>query len=151
MPAERVFEGGEWSRTGRRVGYVIAAVVNIVLIFVVVNLLGWGWLPFLTAAFDDLLPVLVVSLVVSAVVNLAWVAYDRPWFKALGQIIDNVTSLLVVVVTLKIFPFDFSPYRINWETITKVGLWLVAFAIAAATIAEFIKLVREVARSQQPS
>ncbi|MEN8114309.1 MAG: hypothetical protein ABFS21_07965 [Actinomycetota bacterium] len=135
----------QWSQTGRRVGYVVAVVINVVLIFVVVNLLSWGWLPFLTEDFENLLPILILSLLVSGMVNLAWIVYDPRWFRAAGQIVDNLTSLLVVVVTYKVFPFDFSPYRINWETIVRVVIVLTAFALVIATIAEFVKLIRSLA------
>ena len=44
------------SRLTRRVGYMAAAVVNTVMLWVANHLLGWGWPPFLTRSFEDLLP-----------------------------------------------------------------------------------------------
>ncbi|MEN8235170.1 MAG: hypothetical protein ABFR89_09645 [Actinomycetota bacterium] len=138
-------EPERWGQTGRRVGYTVAVIVNVVLFVIVINLLDWGWIPFLTEEFEDLLPIIILSVGVSAVVNFLWIFYDAKWFRATGQIIDNVTSLLVVIATYKVFPFDFSPYRINWEAIVKVVIILTAFALVIATIAEVVKLVRSLA------
>lgn len=142
MSADHWPEPERWSPAGRRVGYAVAVVVNLVLIYVVTHLLEWGWFSFLTDEFEDIVPILIVSLIVGATANLLWIFYDARWFKAGGQIVDNVTSLLVVIATLKVFPFDFSAYRINWDTITRVALVFIAFALVMATIAEFVKMIR---------
>lgn len=125
-----------------RFGYAIAVVVNLGLLFVVNNLLTWGWVPFLTDDFEQLLPIINLSLVVGVGANAAFVFYNAQWFRSAGQIVQNVVSLFVIVATLKIFPFDFSPYSINWTTITRLVLILIAVAIAIGTIAEIVKLIR---------
>jgi hypothetical protein len=134
-----------------RVGYAIAVAVNLGLLFIVNNLLAWGWVPFLTDDFERLLPIVNLSLVVGAAVNVAFIFYNAPWFRSVGQIAQNIVSILVVIDTLKIFPFDFSPYSIDWATITRAGLILVGVVIGIATIAEVVKLLRAVAPGDIPA
>jgi hypothetical protein len=129
-------------RTTSRIGYAIAVVVNLVLLFIVNNLLAWGWVPFLTDDFEQLLPIVNLSLVVSAGANVALIFYNARWFQSAGQIVQNVVSLFVIVATLRIFPFDFSPYRINWATITRVVLILLLVAVSIGMIVEFAKMIR---------
>ncbi|MEA2022995.1 MAG: hypothetical protein U9N79_01750 [Actinomycetota bacterium] len=129
-------------RTVGRVGYGVAVAVNIVLLFIVNNLLAWGWVPFLTDDFERLLPIVNLSLVVGAGVNFAFIFYNASWFRSAGQILQNVVSLFVTVATLKIFPFDFSPYGINWAVVARVLLILIFVALVIGTIVESVKMIR---------
>jgi len=141
---------GVEKRTMSRIGYAIAVVGNLAFLFVVNNLLAWEWFPFLTDDFEQLLPIVNLSLIVGAIVNAALVLYNAQWFRSIGQIVQNVFGLFVVVTTLKVFPFDFSPYRINWTTITRVMLIMLAVVIGIGTIAEFVKLIRSLGGADQP-
>jgi hypothetical protein len=127
-----------------RVGYTIAVVVNLVLLFVVSNLLAWGWIPFLTDDFEQVLPIVRLSLIVGAGANAVFIFYNAPWLRSAGQIVQNVVSLFAIVATLKVFPFDFSPYRINWTAITRVGLILAGVAVGIGLIAEIVKTIRAI-------
>lgn len=129
-------------RTTSRIGYAIAVVANLVMLFIVNNLLAWGWVPFLTDDFEQLLPIVSLSLVVGAGANFAFIFYNAEWFRSVGQIVQNVFSLFVIIATLKIFPFDFSPYPVNWTAIARVVLALALVAVSLATIAELVKMVR---------
>jgi hypothetical protein len=73
------------SRTTRVVGYVVAALVIGAMLWVVNHLVGWGWPPFLTSAFEDLLPWVNVSLAATVAVNLLWTWRDPAWFKHLAR------------------------------------------------------------------
>ena len=129
-------------RTASRVGYAVAVVMNLVLLFVVNNLLAWGWIPFLTDDFERLLPIVSLSFAVGAIANAAFVFYNAQWFRSVGQIAENVVSLFVIVFTLKIFPFDFSSYGIDWASITRIVMILTGIALLIGTIVEVVKLVR---------
>lgn len=102
--------------------------------------LDWGWPPFLTEEFDDLLPILDVSLVAGAFLNLVWIATDPPWVRHTGQIGLNVISLIVTVRTWQIFPFDFSDYTSVWETVARVALVVGIVGLVIATISEVAAL-----------
>ena len=140
---------GVEKRTMSRIGYAIAVVGNLALLFVANNLLAWGWFPFLTDDFEQLLPIVNLSLIVGAIVNAALVLYNAQWFRSIGQIVQNVFGLFFVVSTLKVFPFDFSPYRINWTTITRIVLIMLAVLVGIGTIAEFVKMIRSLGGTGQ--
>jgi hypothetical protein len=127
---------------GRKAGYLVAAVVNGVLLYVVNNLLEWEWPPFLTEDFSFMLTILNVSLVASLVVNVAWIVADPIWFRSPAQIGLNVISFVVAIRTWQVFPFDFTPYDFPWGTLFRVGLAVGMFGIVAASIAELVKLAR---------
>ena len=149
MAASDQSDTGVEKRTMSRIGYAIAVVGNLAILFVVNNLLAWEWFPFLTDDFEQLLPIVNLSLIVGAIVNAALVLYNAQWFRSIGQIAQNVFGLFVIVSALKIFPFDFSPYRINWTTITRVVLIMLAILIGIGTIAEFVKLIRSLGGANQ--
>lgn len=71
-------------RTGRRAGYVIGFVVNLVLLGIVQNILGWGWLPFLTDEFATVVPWISFSLIVSMAMNAVYLVDDRPDTRSFG-------------------------------------------------------------------
>ncbi|MCB1006429.1 MAG: hypothetical protein KDB35_19750 [Acidimicrobiales bacterium] len=123
---------------GRRVGYLVAAAVNLVALWVAGHLLDWGWPAFLTEGFDELLPWIAVSLVATAALNLVWVVADPDWFRHLGQFALHVVGFLVAVRTWQVFPFDFSGYSSGWETGMRV---LIAVGIAGTAVAAVVELV----------
>ena len=74
------------ARTTAHFGYVVAIVVNIAMLVIANNILAWGWLPFLTADFAEVLPLIDMSLLATIVVNATYLAHDPPWFKSVCQI-----------------------------------------------------------------
>jgi hypothetical protein len=124
---------------GRRFGYLVSAAINGVALWIVGHLLAWGWPPFLTPAFDDLLPYLQVSLVATIVVDLLWAWRDPAWWRHTAQIGLNLIGLVVVVRSWQIFPFDLSD---GWETLARVLLGVAFVGLIAATVAEIVELVR---------
>ena len=96
------------SGLARRSGYVVAIAVNVLMLYVVNNLLAWDILPFLTDDFGRVLWLIDISLLATIMVNLVYVAYDQAWFRSLGQIGLNLISLAVAIRMYQVFPFDFS-------------------------------------------
>ena len=135
------------SRGTRRLGYGISVGVQIALLIVVNNLVEWDILPFITEEFNDLVPYINVSLVASIVVNAVYFAFDPRWFKSLGQAILNTISLVVIVQTYRIFPFDFSGSSFNWTAVTRVCLVVLMVLIGIGIIGEFVKMFQAGARS----
>ena len=129
------------STAPRRVGYGIAAAINLVLLWAANHLLEWGWPPFLTEDFEPVLPIISFSLIVAFVFNVAWLAYDAGWFRAIGNIVQSAISLAVTVRLLQEFPFDFSPYDFDWETVTRTVMVIVCVALGIAILADAIKLL----------
>jgi len=131
----------------RRLGYLVGIVVSAGILFAVNNLLEWDIVPFLTADFEQLAPIINASLVASIVVNAIWILYDAAWIRSTGQIILNLTSIAVLALTLRVFPFDFSPYSFDWESLAKGLILFLIIALVIATIVEIAKLVSAIINS----
>ncbi len=130
------------SRAARSFGYVVAAAINAALIFVVNNLLEWDVLPWLTADFERVVGILSLSLGASVAANLAFAAYDAPWFKSVGEIVMAGFGLAAAVRVFQVFPFDFSAYDFNWGLVARVLLIVAMVGIGISVLVELGKLVR---------
>ena len=128
------------SRAAREFEYVIAVGINAALIYVVHNLLEWNWAPFLTEDFTRLLPILTISLGATVAINLAYMAYDRVWFKSITQVGLLVLSGFVTAGIWDVFPFDFSNYDFAWAGTTRAILIVVFVAIVLGIISELVRL-----------
>ena len=135
------------SQGTRRLGYGISIGVQITLLIVVNNLVEWDILPFITEEFNDVVPYVNVSLVASIVVNAVYFAFDPRWFKSLSQAILNVVSLVVIVQTYRIFPFDFSGSSFNWTAVTRVCLVSLMVLVGIGVIGEVVKMFQALAAS----
>ena len=131
----------------RRLGYLVAIAVSAGIVFVLNNLLAWDIVPFLTDDFDQLLPIINASLAATIVINFIWILYDAAWVRSTGQIILNVTSIAVLTLTLRVFPFDFSPSSFDWASLSKIIIVFLIVALVIATIIEVVKLVSAVLNS----
>ncbi len=125
--------------TGRRIGYGIAIVINLVVLVIVHNVLEWGWFSWLTDDFTEVVPILSLSIVATMIVNVVYLAYDAPWFKALCEAGLLVISIMVAVRMWSVFPFDFSAYSWDWEATTRM---IIACAIIGMSIALVVNIVR---------
>lgn len=129
---------------GRRFGYLVAAAINGVLLWVSHHLLEWGWPKFLTEDFEEVLPILSLSLVATIVANLLYLLYDARWFTALAEAVTAALSLASAVRTWQVFPFDFSTTARDWSTLARVviAVGIVGLAIAVvANVARFVAAV----------
>jgi len=132
----------ELKRAGRRFGYAIAVLVNLLMLFVTNNILEWGWLPFLTEDFTQVIPWINFSLVASIVANVIYQFNDDAVIKAGGQLVTNAISIFVTYQILRVFPFDFSNYGFNWEIATRVVLILAMVGAGIGAFAEAVKLLQ---------
>jgi hypothetical protein len=128
------------AQAGRRVGYLVTVVIDGLLLWGAHQVLGWGWPPFVTGAWEDVLPVLTLSFAAAMVVNALWVVCDPAWFRHLGAIVLNLTGLVVLVRMWQVFPFDFASDP--WELLTRVVLAAGLFGIVVGTLVELGQLVR---------
>ena len=138
----------------RRFGYGVAVAVNIVMLWIVNNLLDWGWPSWLTDDFEQVLPIINVSIVATIVVNLVYIVYDATWFKSMLQVGLLVISLMVTIRLYRVFPFDFSAYSFNWEPVTRGILIFVCVGIGIGLIAELVKFAKaasEAVATHQPT
>jgi hypothetical protein len=92
----------------RRTGYVIALLVNTLLIYLINVWPGWDVLPFLTAGTTQVLPLINLSLMAGVAVNLVYLAYDARWLVAAGGLVTTGIGLSAIVRLWQVFPFDFA-------------------------------------------
>jgi hypothetical protein len=135
--------------TTRRTGYVAAIVVNVLLMFVVNNLLGWGWPRFLTDDFARLLPWANLSFGATIAVNALQLGFDPEWLRSASRALLNLISLNLTVRTLQVFPFDFDRYSFDWAPVARVVLVLAIVAIGIGLLVDLIGLINRAGNSEQ--
>ena len=119
-------------RPARRFGYLVAVLVNAVLLVLINVAPGWEAVSFLTAEFSQVVGVLNLSLVAAALVNLLWVGYDPPWARSAGQVLLSGIGLVVLLQLLDTFPFDFS----GWAFDTVIGLLVEAVRLVRILVGQ---------------
>jgi hypothetical protein len=119
-------------------GYIIAIIVNVILLYVIHHLLEWNVF-FVTERFSEVLWALDLSLQATILANLLFLVYDAAWFKHLAQIILNLLSILATFLLYWVFPFDFG--LAWWNQLVKFALLLAIVAMGIAIIVEFFKLI----------
>jgi hypothetical protein len=131
----------ELRRRGSHVGYTIAILVNAVMLVFTLNIVEWGWFPFLTAEFSEVVPWISLSLIITILANLINLFDDGPSIRSAGQIAINLTGALATLRLWQVFPFDFSGYEFNWEITARIVLILAMVGSLAGLLAEVVKLV----------
>lgn len=127
------------SRAGRRVGYVVAVLVNATILVVVNGWPGWQAAPFLTASMALVLPAVNASVAVNLAANLVYVVTDPPWLKALGDAVTTGVGLVALWRLWTVWPFAFGPGPVDWDLVARVVLLV---GIVGAAIAIVVALVR---------
>jgi hypothetical protein len=139
----------DMKRVGRRFGYAVAVVVNLVMLVIVQNVLDWGWPPFLTDDFTQVVPWISFSLVVSILANVVYQFNDDPTVKSTGQIGVNLISILVTYQMWQVFPFDFSAYQFDWAIVVRVLLILAMVGSGIGAVTEAMRLARGASRKRR--
>lgn len=134
-----VLKRGRVSQPVRRTGYAISIGVNLLLIWIVTNIVEWDILPFLTTEFEELVPIAVFSMIVGIALYVAYLFFDPPWFRILGDTINSAIAFVVILRTIQVFPFEFDGGF--WTGATRVVLIFIAVATAIATLVNIGKLI----------
>lgn len=135
----------------RRAGYLIAVLVNVVLLWLVIGWPSWQVVPFLTDQMQEVIVLVVFSLLVGAASNLVNFAVDRAWVKALGAIITSAIGLAALVRLWEVFPFDFGGSNVDWVLVTRVVLAVAIAGCVVGIIVQIVTLVRAVFRTTSGS
>lgn len=131
----------------RRFGYLVAIAVNVGLIFLINEWPGWGSVPFLTEDTETVIPLLNAALVISIVANAIYVIADPRWLRALGDAVTATVSFIVILVVLRVFPFDFSTYSFDWAMLVQVMLGVGLIGCLVGVIASLVTFTREVGKA----
>lgn len=127
-------------RAGRRFGYGVAIAVNVAMLIAVQYILDWGWLPFLTPEFGDVIPWISLGLTATILANVVYQFNDGPVVKSIGQILVNLISIFVTYQLLVVFPFDFSSSTFEWDLIVRILLILAMVGAGVGVVVEAVKL-----------
>jgi hypothetical protein len=141
MPTKPTDRSPEITQSARRAGYVISIAINVAMLIVVQNVLAWGWPPFLTGEFAQVVPWISLSLLASILVNVVYQFEDSRVVKSAGQLGVNLISIWVTYMMLTVFPFDFSAYQFDWEIVARFVLVLAIIGSSIGALVEAIKLV----------
>lgn len=122
---------GECTTASRRFGYLVAATINLFLLWLAPRIGDWDWLP-LTDDYDDVVPWVVASLGATVAVNLTWVVHDPAWWRHLAQAALHAISVAVALQVWDVFPLDLAR---GWELLVRalIVLWLLGASIGAVT------------------
>jgi hypothetical protein len=131
----------------RRFGYVVAIALNVALIFVINEWPGWATVSFLTPETETVIPIVNASLVIAIVVNAVYLISDPRWLRAMGDAATAAVSFVVILVVLRIFPFDFSDYSFDWAMLVQVMLVVGLIGSLVGVIANLVTFTREVGRT----
>ncbi len=135
----------QWLRTGsggRRIGYVVAAVINLALWFLANVDPGWQAVWFLSPSTAQLLPLFNLVILAQAAANVLYAIFDSTGLKRLLEVPLTVLSLWLAVRVLVVFPFDFGPDGGIWSQIVHVIAFVGVFGTAIALIVNIAQLVK---------
>lgn len=124
----------------RRFGHLVAAMANVVLLWVAHQLLDWGWPGFLTEEFELVLGLVTASFIASIVVNLALAVRPGGRFRVLTDLVTAGFGLAVGLRMLEVFPFDFSGYANDWSGLATLAIVVGILATGIAIVVNLFKL-----------
>ena len=131
---------------GRRAGYLVAAAINVVVLWVAHHLLEWGWPSFLTPDFDEVLPIISASCLVAIAFDLVLTVRDPRWLRTLGDVVGAVIGFAAAWRTYVVFPFDFAGWGTDWSWLVRTILVVAMFGCAIAAVVGVVGLVRRAGR-----
>ena len=126
---------------GRRFGYVVSAAINLAMLWIAHQLLEWEWPRFLTDDFERVLPIITVAALAAVALNVAYLAFDPPWFRSLGNIVTSALGIAAAAWMLAVFPFDFSTYARDWSWAARAVLIVGIVGGAIGVLVELGRLV----------
>lgn len=127
---------------GRRFGYALAIGINIVMFWIVHNVLDWGWPSFITEDWSRVRGIIQTSIVVTILVNAAFLAFDPKWFKGLGEALTGFVSLIATFRVFTVYPFDFSGYTGPWDLLARMILVVAIVGTVIGVVANLLKAAR---------
>ena len=126
----------------RRFGYVVAVVVNLVVLYAANVWPGWEKVPFLTAGMSQVMGLVNASILVSVVVNLAYLVRDPKWLTSLGSVATSAVGLAAMVRMRRVFPFDFGDSSFDWDLVVRILLVLGIIGAGIAIVVGAVGFVR---------
>jgi len=120
---------------------VVAIIVNLLVYGFINTWPGWDSFDFVTADAADVVPLVNLSIGVSILANIVYLVVDAPRVKAIGEMVVSAVAMVVSVIVLRVFPFNFSAYAFPWELLTRVVL---VIAVIGSGISVLVNLYRAI-------
>jgi len=130
----------------RRFGYVVAILINGVLLYLINVWPTWEVFPWLTRSTAEVIPWINASIIVGMIANVLYLFYDRRWFKAIGDLVTTSVGLAAMLQLWEVFPFDFGDLTVPWALLTRILIGLAIVGSAIAIVVQVVILVREIVR-----
>ena len=124
----------------RTSGYFIAIIFNIIFLYIVNNLLNWQ-IYFITPAFNEVLWIINLSIIVTIIGNTLLLLYSPESFSHLMKIIMNTINFIAVYFVYEVFPFNFYNSFFNWGL--SIFLVLVMIGLVIASLVEVYQMVNK--------
>lgn len=146
METENVVQKSKTARN-KKFDYIVAIVINAVILVIVNQILNWGTFAFLTQNFKQVLPIQNIQLAITIVFNAIFLLYNPQWFESLLKIVLNAVGIAVILRYLSVFPFDFSAYSgFNWALLARWVLIIGLVGCCIGILAEAVKFVAAIMR-----
>jgi hypothetical protein len=126
----------------RRTGYAIAVVVNVAFWFAINRWPGWEAVPFLTADTVLVLGWVNVSIATGIAANVAYLAYDEPWFRAVGDVVTTAVGLGALIRIWRVFPIDAAapwPMLARFLLVVAIGGSVIGLIVQATSLVRALK------------
>jgi hypothetical protein len=130
----------------RKIGYVVAIVVMIVLIYILRHLRQWGF-DFLTDDFSKCLYYIELSIYISIAAQVLFIFYDNRWFKHIIQGLTSIAGAVALIMIYVIFPFTIEDG--SWIRWIKIGILILFGLTVISIIVEIIKGIRDLLKDPE--
>jgi hypothetical protein len=131
----------------RRAGYVVAVLLNALMLYAVNRWPGWETLKFLTERTPEVLGLVNASMLVSLVANVAYLWRDGPRVRAFGDLVGTAVGAAAIVRIWQVFPFDFGDSSFDWALLVRVLLGVALLGSVVGIVVALRRLLRVPARS----
>jgi hypothetical protein len=115
--------------------FIAAIIINIILWFIVNNLLNWN-LSFISPTFIQVQGIIYLLITTTILINIIFLFYQATWFRNLLKMITDILGILVAYTLLVVFPFILN------EVLALVLTILLILAIIGGIIGLIIHLLK---------
>ena len=129
----------------RRVGYVVAVILNAALLYLCNVWPGWEAVPFLTDDTRLVIGLVNASIAVNLAANLVYFVRDPTWLRALGDVVTTAVGLAAVLRVWQVFPFDFSGSSFDWALAVHLLLVVAIVGSVIGILAAGVRFVKDLA------
>ena len=129
-----------YKKRERTTEYIVAIIFNVIFLYIVNNLLNWH-IYFITPAFNEVIWIINLSIIVTIIGNALMLLYRRESFRHLMKIIMNIVSFIAVYLVYEVFPFNFYNSFFNWGL--SIFLILIMIGLIIASVVEVIQLANK--------